>query len=453
MKLLGSVIVPHPPLIIPDVGRGGEKQIEKTIESYNKIADFIAELKPETIIISSPHAPYFSDGYYISSGEKVSGDFRNFGAKNISFEQEIDNELVNCIEKNAKEDNVLVGLMNEILDHGTMVPLYFINKKYTDYKLIVIGLSDLSLIDHYKMGMIIKKSIEELNRKVVYVASGDLSHKLQVYGPYGFDEDGPIYDKQIMEDSKDANFYNYLEYKEPFLDKVAQCGHRSFVMMAGALDGLDVDTKFYSHEDVTGVGYGILSYIPKEFDSRRLFKEKYLNEHKVNISKDPYVELAYKTINNYIKNNKIIKINEVSNKELLENRAGVFVSIHKYGQLRGCIGTFKATTNSIAEEIINNAISASTKDPRFEPIKIDELPYLEINVDVLGETEDISNTAELDPKRYGVIVTSGFKRGLLLPDLEGVDTVEKQIRIARNKAGITPEEDISLQRFEVVRHK
>ena len=122
------------------------------------------------------------------------------------------------------------------------------------------------------------------------------------------------------------------------------------------------------------------------------------------------------------------------------------------GELRGCIGTIAATTDCIAEEIIQNAISASTKDPRFNPIAEEELPFLDISVDVLGDAEEIASPAELDVKRYGVIVTKGFRRGLLLPDLEGVDTVEDQISIAKRKAGIYPEEKVKLERFEVIRH-
>ena len=138
--------------------------------------------------------------------------------------------------------------------------------------------------------------------------------------------------------------------------------------------------------------------------------------------------------------------------EMLRRRAGTFVSIHKDGHLRGCIGTIMATQKNIAEEIIRNGISACANDPRFSPITPDELPRLEITVDVLGEIEDIASPAELDVKRYGVIVTSGRKRGLLLPNLDGMDTVEDQIRIAREKGGIRAGEKITMERFEVVRH-
>ena len=138
--------------------------------------------------------------------------------------------------------------------------------------------------------------------------------------------------------------------------------------------------------------------------------------------------------------------------EMLDTQAGAFVSIHKQGRLRGCIGTIGPTRDSLAEEIINNAISASTEDPRFPAITENELKLLEINVDVLGEPEYIHSMDQLDVKRYGVIVTKGYRRGLLLPDLEGVDTPEEQVSIAKRKAGIRDDEDVKLERFEVIRH-
>ena len=138
--------------------------------------------------------------------------------------------------------------------------------------------------------------------------------------------------------------------------------------------------------------------------------------------------------------------------ELLHTRAGAFVSLHEAGELRGCIGTILPVRKNLAQEIIENAVSAATRDPRFSPVRKAELPYLEISVDVLGEPEDIPDAGALDVRRYGVIVAKGRKRGLLLPDLPGVDTVEEQIRIAKKKAGIPEDEAVQLQRFEVVRH-
>jgi len=169
-------------------------------------------------------------------------------------------------------------------------------------------------------------------------------------------------------------------------------------------------------------------------------------------SNDPYVALARQTINTYISTGKTISVPENLPAEMMNQKAGAFVSIHKDDRLRGCIGTILATTDCVAKEIIQNAISASTRDPRFPAITGDELDALDISVDVLSEPEDISSPDELDVKRYGVIVSKGFRRGLLLPDLEGVDTVEEQIAISKMKAGIDQDESVKLQRFEVIRH-
>ena len=169
---------------------------------------------------------------------------------------------------------------------------------------------------------------------------------------------------------------------------------------------------------------------------------------------DKYVELAKKTIEKYIREKEIYgPSDDELTEEMKTDRAGAFVSIHIEGALRGCIGTIAPTCINVAEEIISNAIAASTRDPRFPAIRPDELDLLEINVDVLTTPEPIGSEAELDVKRYGVIVEKGFKRGLLLPDLDGVDTVEYQIAIAKQKAGIDiADTDVKLSRFEVIRH-
>ena len=450
--ILGTFMVPHPPLIVEEIGGREIEKISLTKQSYEQVADEIAKLNPETIIISSPHTLYYSDYFHICGEPELKGNFSNFGAANVSFKEENDIELVEEIERLAKEKDFPAGRTREIdLDHGTMVPLYFIRKKIPKTKIIVVGLSSLPLVDNYKFGMLIRKAVNNLNRRVVFVASGDLSHKLQTYGPYGFIKEGPEYDKRIMDTMSHSNFNELLEYDEDFLDKAAECGHRSFTIMAGFLDGLNVKGTFLSHQDITGVGYGICTFYPREENKERCFLEKYLDQKRVKPSDDEYVKLAIKSLTSYITNKEHIKVPEHLPEEMLTKEAGVFVSIHKFGNLRGCIGTFLPTTNSIAEEIIQNAISASTHDPRFNPITADEIPYLEVNVDVLS-TPEPTTKEELDPKKYGVIVSQGFKRGLLLPDLEGVDTVDYQISIAKQKAGIT-NGDIQLERFEVTRHK
>ena len=170
---------------------------------------------------------------------------------------------------------------------------------------------------------------------------------------------------------------------------------------------------------------------------------------------DPYVQLAKKTIDLYIRERRVFRpVKEDCPEELFDTQAGAFVSIHEDGELRGCIGTIAPTRDCLAEEIVGNAIAASTRDPRFPPIQEEELEDLVISVDVLGEAEPVDSLMDLDVKRYGVIVEKGFRRGLLLPDLEGVDTVEYQVAIAKRKAGIRENETgVRMYRFEVIRHE
>ncbi len=167
---------------------------------------------------------------------------------------------------------------------------------------------------------------------------------------------------------------------------------------------------------------------------------------------DP-VRLARMAIEAWVREGRVISPNELTDTVgKMSGRAGAFVSLKKEGRLRGCIGTIEPTCGNLAEEIIRNAICSCSRDPRFPPVSEDELEGLEISVDVLGEPEPVSSLSQLDPKKYGVIVRSGPRVGLLLPDLEGVDTVDEQLDIARQKAGIAPGESMEILRFQVERH-
>ena len=460
MSILAAFMVPHPPLIVPQVGRGSEEEIRATREAYERVAREIGALAPETVIISSPHAVMYSDYFHLSPGRRAGGSFARFNAPEVRFQETYDEELVETIERLASERGFPAGTLGERerdLDHGTMVPLYFLRQALPKYRLVRIGLSGLPLTEHYRLGQLIREAVEQTGRRAVFIASGDLSHKLQTYGPYGFAREGPEYDARIMDVCARAAFGELFDFDEGFCEKAAECGHRSFVMMAGAFDGLAVKAKSLSHEDVTGVGYGICTFYPQGVAEGRDFLEQYLARQAEALSQrrereDAWVKLARQAVESYVREGKQLRIPEGLPSELLDCRAGAFVSIHEKGRLRGCIGTIGPTADCLAGEIIQNAVSACSRDPRFQPIRPEELPWLEISVDVLGEPEDIASEEELDVKEYGVIVTSGHKRGLLLPDLEGVDTVEQQVAIAREKAGIRPKERVSLQRFRVVRH-
>ena len=461
MAVKGAVMVPHPPVIIPEIGHGEEQKIRETSDSYRKAAAKIAGWKPETVVVISPHSVMYADYFHISPGTGAQGDFGQFRASQVKFQVDYDTEFVKVLAREAEARDIPAGTLGERekrLDHGTMVPLYFLDRYMQDYRLVRVGLSGLPFTVHYELGECIRKTAELLGRDVVIIGSGDLSHKLKEDGPYGFQKEGPEYDERIMDVMGRGAFGELFDFSEDFCDKAAECGHRSFTIMAGALDGLKVKTERLSHQGTFGVGYGICIYEVTGSDPQRYFLEQYRRAQREaaeqrKASEDPYVQLARKTVETYVRTGKKLRVPEGLPEEMYSRRAGVFVSLKEEGRLRGCIGTIAPVRGSIAEEIIENGISAAAKDPRFHAVEPEELDRLEYSVDVLGETEKIDSPEKLDVKRYGVVVSRGYRRGLLLPDLEGVDTVEEQIEIARRKAGIPEDaEDIRLERFEVVRH-
>ncbi len=461
MSVIAAFVVPHPPIILPEIGRGEEKRIAKTSAAYIEAMQYIASLKPETIVITSPHSIMYEDYIHISPGNAASGDLGRFNAGSVRIRTDYDEEFSTLLWSLAELEGIPAGTMGErdrALDHGTMIPLYFLNKVFSGYKTVRIGLSGLSPLTHYRFGKCIAKAADELGRRVVIIASGDLSHKLKDDGPYGFAPEGPKFDLQITKALREGKFLELLEISSEDAEAAAECGLRSFQIMAGALDRKKVTHGLLSYEGPFGVGYAVAKFEVIGPDESRNFGEQYemaesrrLERQREN--EDDYVRLARLSLETYIKTRKRAKLPEGLPDDMTKKHAGTFVSLKKRGQLRGCIGTISATTGSVAEEIMQNAVSAAVNDPRFEPITVEELQELSYSVDVLGDTESIASPEELDVKRYGVIVESNMKRGLLLPNLEGVDSVEEQIDIAIRKAGIRPNEKVNLSRFEVVRHK
>lgn len=460
MAVIGAFIMPHPPVIIPAVGKGEESAIQKTADACGRVAQEIAALHPDTIVITSPHAELYADYLHIAPGSRAEGSFDRFGAPEEAFAFDCDTEFAAALTEEAKKRKLPAGTFgdrNRPVDHGALVPLFFVNRSFRDYRLVRCSISGLGPLEHYRFGECIAAAAETLGRRTVLIASGDLSHKLTPEGPYGFAKEGPEFDRRITDAMKEADFLRFLSFDEDFCEAAAQCGLSSFIILAGALDGFAVKTEFLSYEGPFGVGYAVCSYLPQERDEARRFGQQFEGIRREALSdrrrdEDEYVRLARLSLETWVIEGRRATPPAGLPSELTEKRAGVFVSLKKNGRLRGCIGTILPVQGSVAAEIIRNAISAGSRDPRFDAVTEEELPELVYSVDVLGRSEPVNSPADLDPKRYGVIVRNEGHCGLLLPDLAGVDTVRRQVEIALEKAGITGEEPYALERFEVVRH-
>ncbi len=466
--ITNTYILPHPPILVPEVGKGEGEKASATIKACERAADEISKAAPATIILTSPHGPIFQDFIHISTSARLAGDFSRFGAARVRLEFDNNLPLVNRIIEigNAQGiycgglDNVLAKKYNisKELDHGALVPLYFVARKYAGFKLVHISIAGMPYKELYKFGKCIAQAVQESGEKAVFIASGDLSHKLMAEGPYGFDKKGPEFDRMLVESLQPAMPEKLLSMDEGFCEAAGECGLRSFIIMFGALDGYEIKSEVYSYEGPFGVGYSVAAFEPGAPAGGKgileLKEEAEAAEMKnTRAGEDPYVALARETLETYVKSSKVTSTPQGLPDEMLEERAGVFVSIKKFGQLRGCIGTISPVRKNIAEEIINNAISAGTQDPRFDPIEANELGNLVYSVDVLMKPEPILSKDALDVVKYGVIVRAGTRSGLLLPNLEGVDTPEKQVAIALQKAGIRQDEKYKMERFEVIRHK
>ena len=464
MPVVGAFVMPHPPLIIPEVGRGREAGIQATIDACEEVGRRVAGLRPDTVVVSSPHTTLYRDYFHISPSGVARGSFGMYGAPQAAYVAHYDTELVRAICSACAREGIAAGTDYERdarLDHATMIALHFLEHHCRGFEVVRVGLSGKSPAEHYRLGRCIARVAEKSGKRVVWLASGDLSHKLLDDGPYGFAPEGPEFDARITADFERGDLVDVLAMDPSLAERAAECGLRSFMMMVGALDGQEVRSELLSYEGPFGVGYGVAAFElmgpdkGASCDRLAAYEERRAADLRVRREgEDAYVRLARRSLETYVREGRRIGVPADVPSELCEQRAGCFVSLKVDGALRGCIGTIEPTCATLAEEICANAISAGTRDPRFLRVRASELDDLVYDVDVLTKPEPIAEASLLDPSRYGVIVScKDGRRGLLLPDLDGVDTVDEQLRIAAQKGRIDLDfDDYALERFEVVRH-
>ncbi|MGI6097422.1 MAG: AmmeMemoRadiSam system protein A [Dethiobacteria bacterium] len=446
-NLVFVCVLPHPPLIIPAIGKGDLERVANTVTAYKNMAQKIAHLEPDRLVIIIPHGPVFHDRLVLVAEEKIEGDFAQFNAPQAKVALQIDQELCHLIVREASAIGIETFLLDQRraleygislrMDHGAGVPLYYLAEAgVRGYGIhLTIGMLPYRQLFHF--GEALRQAIEKSGCRTVIVVSGDFSHRLIRGAPAGYHPQGREFDQKLIQYLKDYQVEKILNMDPQLIENAAECGLRPLIIALGALNDFEVETEIVSYEGPFGVGYLVAGLTPRQKEGKE---------------ENEYVALARQALNKYVREGVRIKA-EKPLKEKFKRRAGVFVSLKKGEKLRGCIGTFVPTQPNLAEEIIENAISAGTRDPRFPPLVEEELEQISYAVDILSPPEAVDNLKELDPKRYGVIVRRGERRGLLLPDLEGVDTVEEQLSIARQKAGITPDEQVEIYRFRVERYR
>jgi AmmeMemoRadiSam system protein A len=457
-----GIIAPHPPIMVPEVGHAEADVTTHSADALAVAARLMREFDPDTIVVMSPHASGAYDAFGVDDSETVSGDLGQFGAPQVRIRAQGDPELAAVILGEAAAVGIpamprsALGTAG-VLDHGVLVPMSFIDRAGA-YPLLVLSFTFLEMSVHREFGRAVRRAVETMGRRAAFVASGDCSHRLFPGAPAGYAPGGRDYDRWLVESIGSGDFDALTDVDRRLLDEAGECGTRSFVTLGGFLDGTDAQTRVLTYEGPWGVGY--LTAVASDPDViAKLPTEPWVSEATATrgdrggtpgADASPHTRLARAAITRFLADGTILR-DFAGYEELVDHRAGAFVSLHWGGDLRGCIGCIEPMAPSLAEEIVDKAIDAAVNDPRFPAMTADELEDLDISVDVLQPPEPVTTLEELDPRVYGVIVTRDWRRGLLLPDLEGVDSAEDQVNIAMRKAGIMPGERVSLERFRVDR--
>ena len=405
--------------------------------------------KEEVIGLVSPHAGYIYSGAvagaviskirfkdtFVIIGPNHTGKGKPLSImtrgkwKTPLGEVEVDSELGSQIlatSNHLKEDNVA-----HQYEHSIEVQLPFLQYFMKDIRIVPIILAYSNGAIYKQVGQELARAVKELNKEVIIIASSDMTH----YEPQ---KSVRRKDNKAIAAILDLDEDKLLKRVNKL--KISMCGYAPVVSLISAAKELGTTgaelIKYQTSGDTTGDYSSVVGY------AGIIIK---------GTEPSPLVRLAREAVEAYVREGKARQPEELTPE--MKPQAGVFVSIHKSGGLRGCIGTFEPTRRNVAEEIIANAISSASKDPRFLPVTLDELNDLSYSVDVLTAPEPVESKDQLDPKKYGVIIEAGFRRGLLLPNLEGVNTADYQIDICRQKAGIAPDEPINFYRFEVKRYK
>jgi AmmeMemoRadiSam system protein A/AmmeMemoRadiSam system protein B len=447
-----SGIAPHPPIMVPEVGGEAVAQVRGSISAMAEFTRRVIESGAETVVLISPHAPLDARAFVAYDSPQLHGDFRNFRAASTHVQFPLDKQLLEAIISSAGKDGYdVIGLDDYDLDHGTAVPLYFLDRNRWKGRVVALGYSFLSNEDHLKFGSCIIRAAEATGRSVALVASGDLSHRLKPEAPAGYNPTAHRFDEEVV-NALDNNEPARIIEIDPDLRRLAgECGYRSMLVALGATEQLKKSSEVLNYEAPFGVGYLVaqLTNVTSSADDRE-------RPATVKDETDPdegLPALARNAVETFVLSGK--QIPAALGAGVLRARAACFVSIKtNTGDLRGCIGTIEPVKQTLAEELITNAISAATRDPRFMPVGASELPNLRYSVDVLAAPEQ-TTFDELDPAVYGVIVEDEARlhRGLLLPDIPGVETSTQQVEIAARKAGIFPGTPLKYYRFRVQRFR
>jgi MEMO1 family protein len=435
MSISCAVLMCHAPIVIPEIAGAEAAHCRTTTEAMREIARALVAHEPALIVLISPHAPRRPRSIGITFDDTLAGDFERFGHAQVALELSGGGDEAERIADKAREEGVATHpLSGRALDHGSLVPLFFVHEAGYRGRIVVTSLPYPGAELETAFGHALQKAARESGQRWAILASGDMSHRLTRNAPAGYAPRAREFDRGFTRALRHGDLRSAIGADPDLLELAAEDVVQSTTVAAAAVQYRAQGTRVFAYEAPFGVGY--LEAL--------LFSQ---NAERSTESEPPEVliEIALQAIACALRGEAYTPpvLAPPSN----EARA-VFVTLRSpSGELRGCIGRTEPRFASLSEEVADCAVSAAMRDARMPSVHSDELPSLGIEVSVLGDPELIEDMAQLDPARYGVVVEQGALRGVLLPAVEGVTHAEQQLQIALRKGGIAPHGRYKVSRF------
>lgn len=471
MQLKGVGVLPYLPEFIKE-----EDQNEKTIRAMKDIALDIAKTKPEVIVIVSKEGNVFSDVVSVDYEMTLKGNLTGLD-EDVSMEKSCDMGLLEEINRRSGREELPVFMLNQdkaqdfgvevTLSPASIIPLTFVDKVYPEYKIVQVTAGEIGREDLYKTGMIIREAIEA-NKKPAYVLVAENQSQALESGNETYKEAGLAYDAQVEGDLGNENYLSLLTMDQHVVDHADTEGFEPLVLMLGMFEKIKTDTDVLSYEDIKGTGClvsktsfnlegdFILPSVLEEYQEKKARDREVLLAHESEVIKmiraaaELWIQKQRKLdLDTYLETMQ----DEAVKKQLVNQKAGVYVTVFKDNRLRGRMGSVSPTAENVGQALINYTIEALSYDPQFVPVEEEELPQLTFNADIVERPEIIDSADELDPVKYGVVVEQGVYRGGVLPNQPEYKKPGEQVSAALEKAGLHPEvmdpvEKLVISRFE-----
>lgn len=436
MSISCAVIMCHAPIVVPPIGGIRESDCAGTTRAMRDAARALVAHEPQLIVLVSPHAPRHQQSWGLVSAPELRGSFARFGCPEVNLKVRGSSPAAEAISRAAGGYGLSTReLPGDALDHGTMVPLYFVHEAGYRGPVVVVAPPLPGLQTEVLFGEVLREAALSLDERWAVLASGDMSHRLTLDAPLGYDPRALRFDETFVEFVRAGDLRSAIGIDPGLADTAAEDVIQSTAVAAGAIAFRARGLKVFSYESPFGVGY--LEAL--------LYSDRAEIKHRTPPAN--LLDVARQAIESELRGEHFIPPHFDAP---WHDARPVFVTLlNAKGEVRGCIGRTESIHASLAEEVADCATAAATRDYRLPAVELEELAELSIDIAILDDPEPVESRAQLDPRRYGVVVTRGLRRGVILPNAEGIESVADQLRMALQKGGISSAEPYRVERFTV----